>query len=378
MQLSSSSINMIAKKLFGYAKNEDIEKAVDKKDRTTIQLNGQSYNAISGQRIGAKTAVNIDGFVRKSGQKNYSPTLTSITNQPLKVKPHHLVNNLEKKPNPSQTLMRKAVNKPLKTNRLINKVTSPIRELSKADTIKTPIMAGNVNPGIARRAKTFKLSNQISRFGAPIKSAKQLHTPPNNTAVQEVKPIVRVAKKDLFEQAIENANSHQQPPLTKKELKALHGKHPHRGRVVAYLAVGFMALAIIGYGVYQNIPNVMVKVASVRAGFAANLPSYRPSGFSLSSVGYQPGTIAFNFKGNIDNRKYTLTEHSSNWDSATLVSSIVVPIEGHDYKKIMVDGQAVYLYGQDQASWVSSGIWYQVQGDESLSTNQLIKLATTL
>jgi hypothetical protein len=239
-------------------------------------------------------------------------------------------------------------------------------------------MVGSINPGIARRAKTFRLSNQISRFGAPIKSADQHKTSIDHIAIQAVKPVAEVAKKDLFEQAIENANSHQQPPLTKKELKVLHGKHPLKGKIISYMALGIMGLAIIGYGIYQNAPNIMVKIASIKAGFAATLPSYRPSGFSLSTIDYQPGTIAFNFNGNIDSRKYTITEHSSNWDSATLVSSIVVPTQGNNYKKVMVNGQLVYLYGRDQASWVSNGIWYQVKGDGSLSTNQLIQLATTL
>ena len=242
-------------------------------------------------------------------------------------------------------------------------------------------MAGSIDPKLERRARSFKLSNNISRFGA---QTRQLpYQPPSkiHQTITQTTPKVmpKTATARILENALDAANSHEQKsPLSRKELKQLRGKRPLRGKGAAYATIGLMAVIVIGYAVYQNLPNVMVKVASVRAGFSAQLPSYHPSGFTLSSVGYRPGIVAFNFLGNIDNRKFTITEHSSNWDSTTLVSSIIVPTEGTNYKQLMVAGQSIYLYGNDQAAWVNNGIWYQVQGDGSLSTNQLIQLATTL
>jgi hypothetical protein len=275
--------------------------------------------------------------------------------------------------------MRRAVSKPIKTTKLIKNLNTPIDQLARPEQIKTPTLVGKINPRVARRATTYRPSEQISRFGAPIKSTERPVFSNNIQSAQTTSSPANPLKKDVFSQAINKANSHQQPRLTKKELKAIHGKkRPTKNKWVAYLSVGVLVLAIAGYGVYQNIPNIMAKVASIQAGFAANLPSYRPSGFSLSTVGYQPGTVDFNFKSNIDNRKYTISEHSSNWDSETLVSSIVIPTQGTNFKKIMVDGQSIFLYGHNEASWVTNGIWYQVQGDGSLSTNQLIKLAAKL
>lgn len=327
--------------------------------------------------------MSIDGFVGKSKKLNNSIKPNPIINRPKPDAPikNRPITNITKKPNPSKTLMRASVNKPTKTTRLISKVNSPITAIQKPTTIKTPVMIGSIDPKIARRAKTIKLSNSISRFGGTIN--------PDNYKIEDLKHKSAITatnqkssenqvKSDLFTRAIENATSHQQPPLTKKEIKKLHGKNPKRGRLISYLAVGTMALAVLGFAVYKNIPNVMVKVASVRAGFAANMPSYQPSGFSLNSVGYRPGMVAFNFKSNVGNRNFTLTEHSSNWDNTTLVSNILVPTTGHNYKKVMIAGQEVYFYGRDQAAWVNSGIWYQVKGDGSISTNQIIKLATDL
>jgi len=343
---------------------------MDKTNRATIQLNGQRYNAISGTPINS-----IDGVIRKTVQNNYPQHLTPKNNNQPKTLPVHPIHNLEKKPTPSHTLMRQAVTKPTKNTRLISKIHNPMNQVSNSLKIVPPTFIGKINPRTATRAQTYTKSPQIDRYGAAVKNAP---TRPNlsfnQRSVQPAEPV----KKDLYDLAIDKANAHEQPPLTKKELKQLHPKHFFRGKALAYTAVVIMGLSLLGFGVYQNIPNIMAKVASIKAGFAVHLPGYKPSGFSLASVGYQPGTVQFDYNSNIDNRKFTLTEHSSNWDSATLVSSIVVPTQGHDYKKITVAGQSVYLYGKNQASWVSNGIWYQVQGNSSLSTNQIIKLATTV
>ena len=350
--------------LFGYAKHRK-PSLVDKTAKTTIKLNGQSYNALSGQPIGGPRPASIDGIVKPSAktmQKSYSKPRT----------PKVAV----KKPLPAQTLMRQAVRKPAKT-RQIGKTDSP---LSLTTTkIQTPVMYGSVDPKLARRAKSFKLSPKVSRFGATVRQADP--SSPYIKAASAAEPVQAKQARPtdtMLERAVAKATSHEQPKLTRKDLKALHGKRPLKGRIVGYSAIGLMALVVLGYAVYQNIPNIMVKIASVRAGFAASLPAYRPSGFTLANVGYQPGTVSFDFKSNIDNRKFAITEHSSNWDSATLVSSVVIPTEGHNYKKILIDGQQIYLFGNDQAAWVSNGIWYQIQGNGSLSTNQIIQFATTL
>jgi hypothetical protein len=351
--------------LFGYAKHRK-PSLVDKPAKTTIKLNGQSYDALSGQPIGGPRAASIDGIVKpsaKSVQKSYS--------KPRTPKP------VVKKPLPSQTLMREAVRKPAKT-RQVSKTVSPLS--LTANTIQTPVMYGSIDPKLARRAKSFKLSPKVSRFGATVRQAdpSSPYLKPTPTAAEAIQAKKARPTDTMLERAVAKATSHEQPKLTKKDLKALHGKRPLKGRIVGYSAIGLTALVVLGYAVYQNIPNIMVKVASVRAGFAASLPAYRPSGFTLANVGYQPGTVSFDFKSNIDSRKFAITEHSSNWDSATLVSSVVIPTEGHNYKKIQIDGQELYLFGNDQAAWVSNGIWYQIRGNDSLSTNQIIQFATTL
>lgn len=304
------------------------------------------------------------------------PTGMSVDGVIVPVKkrtPHHI----NRHPSASATLMRSAVKKPGKSQKLIESFSAP---LTRQDSqLNLPLMAGKVDPGLAKRASTFRPSKQISRFGAALRQADPLTVQPKPEAkLERVKAIAQPAGASLLERAVQNATSHQQPGPTKKELKATR-RNPHRrGRAAAYATVGLMGLIVIGYAVYANIPNVMVKVASVRAGFSAVMPNYRPSGFSLASVGYQPGAIKFNFNSNVGNGNYAITERSSNWDSATLVNSVIVPTQGKNYKKVQYAGQDIYLFGKDQASWVTNGIWYTVQGDGNLSTNQLLQLAATL
>lgn len=350
--------------------------SVNNNKKTTINLNGQRYNALSGQPLDRQKPVNIDGFIKSSlvQPKESTASVIKSTNQ-------RQINHLQKKPHPSKTLMRGYVSKPSKQIRQISKISAPLVEIQKPSAINSPVMIGTIDTKIAKRARTINKNSNISRFGSEINRTNRPAmareaAPSKLSAPLQEQPITKDI--NLFDQAIQNATAHEQPKLTKKELRKLHGRNPRKGRIISYLAIGTMGLAVIGFAVYKNIPNVMVKVASVRAGFAANLPSYRPSGYSLEAVGYSAGLVKLNFKSNLGNSKYTLTEHSSNWDSATLVSSILVPTTGNNYKKLMISGQNVYLYGKDQAAWVNNGIWYQVSGNGALSTNQIIKLATTL
>lgn len=271
--------------------------------------------------------------------------------------------------------MRTAVQKPAKSTRLVSKVNSPLT-LAKSDAIKTSPMIGVVDPKIARRAQSIKQNRFVSRFGGELKRAPAtLESNLTLAAKEQAEPVTK--KPDMFEAAIEKATSHEQPPLTKKELRALHGRKPLKNRMALYGVGGLLALVVAGYAVYANMPNVMVKVAAMRAGFSASLPSYSPAGYNLASVGYEPGVVSFNFS-NATHKGFVLTEHSSDWDSATLASSVVVPTQGSDYKKLVVGGQTIYIYGKDDAAWVSNGIWYQVDGKGNLDKTQLINLATNL
>jgi hypothetical protein len=72
-----------------------------------------------------------------------------------------------------------------------------------------------------------------------------------------------------------------------------------------------------------------------------------------------------------------LTEKTSAWNSATLRDNFVAS-NAKTYQTVETGGRTIYLYGQNQASWVNGGIWYQVQSNGALSNHQLVELATSL
>lgn len=289
---------------------------------------------------------------------------------------HSLPHHVTKQPQPTHTLMRSAVSKPQKTARMVSQAYAPLDTNDQQPLITTPAYVGNVDKQLLRRAQSFAKSQKISRFGALTHSAQTTsHVRPTAASTLEAQAIAVTSLAGVDERALENANSHTQPKLTKKELRALHGKRRKHSHLAAAGLIGVMALVVLAYVIYANMAGVMVKVASVHAGFAAVLPNQRPSGYSLASIEYDPGVVRFDFKSNVDSRSYTLTEHSSTWNTAALVSNVVIPLEGSNYHKINVNSNTIYLYGNDQAAWVKKGVWYQLSGNNSLSTNQILKLA---
>ncbi len=335
----------------------------DKSRRTSIKINGQDFDG-SNKLMTTDQKFNIDGVKRPSKQGGPRPA-------------HHLKTH---NPSPSNTLMRHAVKKPVKSEKVIDGVSLPLR----SSLISLPTMIGRIDPKLEKRARTFRISTKITHFGSfarsadPTPASPTTETLPAAQAAMEAKPATNETP-SLLDRAIASSTSHEQPKLNKKQLRGVVKKPRTVTHKTAIALVSIMGVLVLSYGIYANMPNVMVKVASVRAGFSAVMPAYRPSGFSLASVNYKPGTVKFNFSSNIDNRKFSLLEHSSNWDSATLVSSVIVPVEGTKYQELNLDGQTVYLYGNNQAAWVSDGILYQLSSyNGALSTNQLLKLATTL
>ncbi|HXR49659.1 MAG TPA: hypothetical protein VN778_01380, partial [Verrucomicrobiae bacterium] len=128
---------------------------------------------------------------------------------------------------------------------------------------------------------------------------------------------------------------------------------------------------------YANLTSIQLQVASSKAGFTANLPSYQPIGYSFAHLNYSPGNVAMQFQSNSDSRAYAISEKLSAWDSQTLRSDFVAGI-GQDYQTVQTAGHTLYVYGKNNATWVNSGIWYQIKSDGALSVHQLVELASSM
>ncbi len=117
-------------------------------------------------------------------------------------------------------------------------------------------------------------------------------------------------------------------------------------------------------------------MASARAGFPASMPGYKPTGYAAMSLNYGPGKVIIGYEGP-GNHNYSLVQKSSNWDSETLLQNYVAT-SGLAYQTYSAAGRTVYVYGNDNATWVNGGIWYQLNGNGNLNKNQIIDLASSI
>jgi hypothetical protein len=183
----------------------------------------------------------------------------------------------------------------------------------------------------------------------------------------------------LVTAALRNARSHEaNQPFAKKPKKRLSHKLGFK-RHTANLAMGALAaLLLVGFFVYQNVPNLSMRLASTRAGFNAQLPGYQPSGFSQEKlVSYSPGKITVNFHSNSDDRAFQLTQQVSNWNSQALADNYLAK-NGKQYQTLESGGKTIYIYNGDSATWVNGGVWYQIEGQSSLSSDQILKIANSI
>lgn len=371
--------------------------------KSVLELNGKQYDAASGKVIATKTSTspkrtvgtNMDGFTRvihpsKPTTKAPKPVAQSVpTKKPAPnrsaAQPH------KRAPQPTKTLMRHVVKKPRKssTAATVSGISAPV------DVSITP--ASHRSKPEARITSTLKVQKSplISRFGSPVgtgKSSIQKRTAPvpvvpvpahaeprqEEPASPATKRPIAPKKHDHIATALEKADSHtkHKTAKVKRRHKAAH-KLGVSSRFVSTAAASLAILLLVGFFAYQNVPNIAVRMASSKAGFSAKLPSYQPSGFAVSGpVQASPGIITINFKSNSDERAYQLSQRPSEWNSESLLNNFVAT-RNQPYQTFQEAGKIVYLY-DDSATWVSGGVWYQIEGDADLNSDQLLRIASSL
>ena len=166
-----------------------------------------------------------------------------------------------------------------------------------------------------------------------------------------------------------------QAKLAKQARKRL--KSPHRGRRFALaFSCAAACVAVIGYFIYTNAPDLSVRVAAIQTGIDAKYPSYTPRDYQMSSVSTDAdGHVLIEFAGP-DNNSYTLTEEKSTWDSNAVLSNYVKPNWKDNYDTIREQGITIYISGSD-AVWVNGGIFYQLDASAGNLTKKQIKTIVT-
>lgn len=382
--------------------------------KNVIELNGKLYDASTGVIVGDSQSGSqptviqpqtkgktVDGFFRKPGNHQAPPVSPKHVSAPQKL-PKQAPRSTGKhaaahQPHRANTLMRRGLKKPA--------VASPINSAPIAqkqpviNTEQAPVMDSRL-----ARAKAVPQSAKISRFGVP-GAASHAHRFVKKTSHVPVKPAPphaehhqalvdqrhavaqeaasttkeqsKVLKERLITESIKQARTPEIHHKTHKQHRVAHklGISP---KTLRFSSGALAVLLIAGFFAYQNAANISMRIASSRAGFSASTPGYHPSGFSMSGpVEYGPGQITLNFKSNSDQRNFHITQRVSNWNSEALLANFVTT-NNKSYQTYQDKGRTVYIYDGSNATWVSGGVWYQIEGNSSLSSEQLLHIASSM
>jgi hypothetical protein len=356
---------------------------------TYIEINGKKYDAVTGKQILAsatsiavttlkptRNTGSVDGFSRRKSTAN-----------------HVSAKHAAKSPQKSQTLMRKSVIKPIAS-------TKSAQNTAITNDIKKSSLGAQ--PRRLESAKHTIKSPQVNKYGPQVHRTSiakhqaelpvRVETSDNNKSVQPHSTIVstttlaqkrKLVTERMIESALHNAQSHEEvhhplEPVARKRRKTLAKRLGVSSRSMAMSSAALAVVLLAGFFALQNVPNFAMRVAATRAGFDAELPGYKPAGFSFKGpINYSAGKVTVSFKSNSDTRAYDLTQQSSKWNSDALLSNYVVA-ENKQYQTYQDRGRTLYIYDGSSATWVDNGIWYQIEGDSEMTTDQLVRVAASI
>ncbi len=332
-----------------------------------IELNGKRYNAITGKMITGKPSKTAVETIKKASLDGFARAVKPILRSGNMVPAHQteksktLMRNTVK---PPQSKPQNEMAKPKYTSR-INKspsVVSPIK-LSKAQSIK--------KSSLVRRFSEMAPSN-IDRFSSETNKKA-------STRVQAVAVAVAV-KSDPVALGLAKADSHKQQKPKKMHASTRMAKKLHISPKT--LSISSLVIAVIvigGFFASQNMSNISMRIASSRSGIKGSIPSYQPAGFGLKGgISYSPGQIELGYNSNSDNRNFKIIQKTSSWNSETLAENYEPLKNNVAYQTIPVKGKTVYLFEGSNATWVDGGIWYRIEGNSKLNSDQLLNIANSL
>lgn len=352
------------------------------KTKTYIELNGATYDASTGHLVGhvAAPATNgqaMDGVVRRPTAAKSAAVPEAVNRPKQAAGSHKTAKPAKRRAQRSQTLMRQAVHKPTLGD-LFHAKTAPLSAGSNA-IVHTARRSATVNPQRASRAQAVAKSGLVSKFGTGKLLMRMAHLPvAEPPSKSTAKHVHQAATQAVFSKELDQARSHEQPKLKKQRVHQRLAHKLHISPRSLNIGAGIMAAVLIGsFFLYQNIPNLSIRLAAARAGFHASLPSYQPSGFAIKGpIEYATGELTVNFQSNSDSRNFQVKQQVSNWNSETLLQAYVSK-QKQPYQTYEEDGRVVYI-DNTSANLVTGNKWVQVKSDGSLSTEQLLNIVKSI
>ncbi|HSX28886.1 MAG TPA: hypothetical protein VLF60_05560 [Candidatus Saccharimonadales bacterium] len=369
-----------------------------------IVINGRTYDARSGLIVknAAPTTQKVFSDVARVATQQKLPTASLIQRRSdgkvvtgAPVSTSHLATR--------QHVAAKAVHRaPQKTHTLLRSgLRRPQVDITPHKAAAHPRVGERNAAQIARevRSQSIAKPQSVSRFSAT-PAPVQPPAAPKEPAAKPSIALAQLQHQRLQATQARQAEQHQsaltgtelkehliqeriaEAPATREDkfqahqsrLNSFFAKQP---RLLTAVAGAVGVLLLIGYVTYLNLPGISMRVAANRAGFAATMPGYKPSGYSLSGpVAYSPGQISLKFASNTSANKYNLTQKQSGWDSQALLDNYVSK-QTDNYLTYQEKGLTIYMY-DGKAAWVNGGVWYSIDGNANLSSDQILNIATSM
>ena len=348
--------------------------------QTTITINGKLYDAVTGQPIAQPGKPHVakkpaGGTMRAFSDIGPRPATVQQkpTPQPVaKAVPAPTKNHPAKpaaqamhaKPQKSHTLYRKALKKPVADAPAASMTT---QQLHSRSPMISKFQNTTVHTDLTRKAQAEAAQHEhIAPAQTHPSVAKVLQ---KQHAVPAVQPTGKELKEQLIKERLAEVSN---TPQVKKR-----GLFKSKPRVASILTATLALLVLAGYLTYMNLPVISMKVAASRAGVEATFPNYRPDGYGLNGpITYSPGEVNINYKSNTNDNGFKISQKPSNWDSQALLDNYITR-QTENYLTFQERGVTVYTFG-NKAAWVNGGLLYTLDGNASLSSEQVLRLATSM
>ncbi len=348
----------------------------------TVQLNGKTYDAISGVMISdirPPAAVAKTATVKKAAAKTVvsKPVHVETPSTSSRIHVHAIAKHARgQTQQPSITLMRKAVRKPAPGLKKALNIQAPLAKQA-VNVIVEKVAVSSVDTSRQERAKQTEKHTSIQHYGQSTATIRAAHVPVKNAPEDpEPEEVAAPAPKpsngldELFERAMENATHFVDVTTSKTHFKKKVRMH------VASMSAGTLALLlVIGFAAYQNSPGLQLRVAGFQTGVSTANPNFAASGFAYNGVTAKDGKRIIGLKSNTG--EYQLSQQSTNWSGQEMIQQVSSVSASGDpnFTTVTGGGRTIYRFSGNQATWVKHGVWYQVSGTKSLSDSQLESLA---
>lgn len=316
------------------------------KATSIIEINGNRYDAVSGQLIGAvkraarqaikpAQGLSIDGFTHHRAAKAGAPAKRSV-------------HELKRRPEHSKALMRTAVKKPVRAK--------------SEDNIKFR----GLSPDHARadRARHVPKSSKVQRFGllsfarsSEVKTGEVIVPSPNLSARSAMAATAMLPSvmtnashyklERLLDYALAHADAH------KKSLgQSTRAHRKFIGRLPRWLSISLLilvALAATGFVIWRQMPAASFKLAATKAHVNANMPT-PISGYKIGLITSTQNAVTTTIQSISDSsKKYTVTQQAYNQPEASLAASTATGASGNSFQvQTVKDQDKTLLISQDK------------------------------